>query len=107
MPWGAKYWGAEYVKDPTMAELEAHVTDGLDFVAKNPKSAETNMMILSAWNEHDEGHWIAPVWTVCGRYLRLAVPPAASLLSCPQPAKPWLHVFVAPGTREVWRCGET
>ena len=23
-------------------------------------AAETNMMLLSAWNEHDEGHWIAP-----------------------------------------------
>eukprot|EP01052_Picozoa_sp_SAG31_P085282 SAG31_NODE_45739_length_257_cov_1.227848_1_plen_42_part_01 len=37
-----------------MAELEAHVTEGLDFVTKNPESVETNMLILSAWNEHDE-----------------------------------------------------
>ena len=51
MPWGAKYWSAKYVKDPTMAQLTSHVDDGLKFVAANRKSAETNMMILSAWNE--------------------------------------------------------
>jgi hypothetical protein len=28
--------------------------------SENPDSAETNMMLLSAWNEHDEGHWIEP-----------------------------------------------
>lgn len=60
MPWGQKYWSKAYVRDPTMAELGDHVTDGLDFVSKNPQSAEANMMLLSAWNEHDEGHWIAP-----------------------------------------------
>lgn len=26
----------------------------------NPKAAEANIMLLSAWNEHDEGHWIEP-----------------------------------------------
>ena len=66
MPWGGKDgkggpWSASYVKDPTMAELEAHVADGLKFVAANPSTAEANMVILSAWNEYDEGHYIAPV----------------------------------------------
>jgi hypothetical protein len=28
--------------------------------SENPDSVETNMMLLSAWNEHDEGHWIEP-----------------------------------------------
>ena len=60
MPWGPKYWGKAYVKDPTMQELEDHVSDGLRFVTEHPKTAETNMMLLSAWNEHDEGHWIEP-----------------------------------------------
>eukprot|EP01048_Picozoa_sp_COSAG05_P006846 COSAG05_NODE_463_length_9555_cov_35.796108_2_plen_385_part_00 len=48
MPWGPKYWSRNYVKDPSMAELEAHVSEGLDFVAHNPASVETNMMVLSA-----------------------------------------------------------
>jgi hypothetical protein len=49
-----------WVQDPTMAQLEEHVTEGLKFVATHPASAEANMLLLSAWNEHDEGHWIAP-----------------------------------------------
>ena len=60
MPWGPKYWSESYVRDPTMEQLQAHVADGLEFVSANPASAEANMMILSAWNEHDEGHWIEP-----------------------------------------------
>ena len=44
-----------------MAELEAHTAAGLAFVAKNRAEAtEANMLMLSAWNEHDEGHWIEP-----------------------------------------------
>ncbi len=57
MPWGPKHWSPAYVKDPTMAELESHVTDGLEFVGDNPATAEANMLLISAWNEHDEGHW--------------------------------------------------
>lgn len=60
MPWNVGHWSKSYVKDPTMDELESHVADGLDFVSKNPIAAEANLMLLSAWNEHDEGHWIAP-----------------------------------------------
>ena len=29
-------------------------------VEDNPVAAEARVMMLSAWNEHDEGHWIAP-----------------------------------------------
>ena len=37
-----------------MAELEAHTAAGLAFVAKNRAEAtEANMLMLSAWNEHD------------------------------------------------------
>ena len=43
-----------------MPELENHTVAGIEWVKANPKAAEANMMILSAWNEHDEGHWIAP-----------------------------------------------
>lgn len=57
-PWGVA--SGAYVDDPTMAELENHTAAGLTWVQANPKAAETNMMMLSAWNEHDEGHWIAP-----------------------------------------------
>lgn len=57
-PWGN---GSEvHVIDPTMEELQNHTASGLRFVANNPVAAETGLMILSAWNEHDEGHWIEP-----------------------------------------------
>ena len=83
-PWGGA-GSPSYIVDPTMAELEAHTgpshtrfvvamsgslnrtllrcwaaADGLEWVGSNRHSAEANAMILSAWNEHDEGHWIAP-----------------------------------------------
>jgi hypothetical protein len=57
-PWGNGSFN--HVVDPTIAELENHTAAGLDFVTKNPQAAEANMLLLSAWNEHDEGHWIAP-----------------------------------------------
>ena len=61
-PWGGA-GGERYVVDPTMEELTAHTTAGLDWVAKNNGeggAAEASAMLLSAWNEHDEGHWIQP-----------------------------------------------
>lgn len=57
-PWGN---GSEvHVIDPTMEELQNHTAAGLQWVAANPNAAETGLMLLSAWNEHDEGHWIEP-----------------------------------------------
>ena len=32
----------------------------VDWAGGNPGSAKANAVILSAWNEHDEGHWICP-----------------------------------------------
>ena len=44
-----------------MEELTAHTTAGLEWVSKHSDdAAEANAMMLSAWNEHDEGHWIQP-----------------------------------------------
>lgn len=63
-PWGVA--SGAYVTDPTMAQLENHTADGLAWVMANPKSAETNTMLLSAWNEHDEGHWIEPALSQYG-----------------------------------------
>ncbi len=34
-------------------------------VASNADVAEAQVMLLSAWNEHDEGHWIAPALPKC------------------------------------------
>jgi hypothetical protein len=62
-PWGGA-GSASYVTDPTMDELTAHTQAGLQWVQAHmtgeEPAAEANAMLLSAWNEHDEGHWIAP-----------------------------------------------
>lgn len=63
-PWGNV--SDAYVTDPTMLELENFTAQGLDWVANNPGAAETGVMMLSAWNEHDEGHWIAPALEAYG-----------------------------------------
>ena len=57
-PWGRV--GNSYVTDPTMPELENYTYRGLKWVSENRAVAEANVLMLSAWNEHDEGHWIAP-----------------------------------------------
>jgi len=57
-PWGVA--SGTYIDDPTMSELENHTLAGMEWVKANPAAAEANIMMLSAWNEHDEGHWIAP-----------------------------------------------
>ena len=60
-PWGGA-GGESYTVDPTMEELTAHTTAGLEWVTKHSgDAAEANAMLLSAWNEHDEGHWLQPV----------------------------------------------
>lgn len=43
-----------------MPELENYTYRGLKWVSENRAVAEANVLMLSAWNEHDEGHWIAP-----------------------------------------------
>ena len=61
MPWGDKgnkhcleTFGHEcWLEDPTMAQLTEQLKSGLDF------NSELGVM-LSAWNENDEGHWIVP-----------------------------------------------
>lgn len=62
-PWCGENAHPRWTVDPTMQELEDHTAQGLKWVQDNSRAggaAETNMMLLSAWNEHDEGHWIEP-----------------------------------------------
>lgn len=49
-----------HVEDPTMPELTFHTRRMVNWVRKNPSSAKSNALIVSAWNEHDEGHWVCP-----------------------------------------------
>jgi len=49
-----------YVQDPTMPELTAHTKAAVAFALANPSVVEANAVIVGAWNENDEGHWIVP-----------------------------------------------
>ena len=50
-----------YVQDPTMAELTAHTRDAVAFALEHQAGAtEANAVIVGAWNENDEGHWVVP-----------------------------------------------
>ena len=66
-PKGCNVSGAAlcHVEDPTMAELTAQTKRMVKWVGEHKRVvaggvAKANAVILSAWNEHDEGHWICP-----------------------------------------------
>eukprot|EP00937_MAST-01D_sp_MAST-1D-sp2_P000478 g478.t1 len=52
--------GQCWVQDPTMAELANQTTRVLEWAATSSAAAPSGAVIVSAWNEHDEGHWICP-----------------------------------------------
>ena len=50
-----------YVEDPTMAELEAHTAAAVKFALDHASGAtKAGSVLIGAWNENDEGHWIVP-----------------------------------------------
>jgi len=44
----------------TPAEIAAHLERAISFVKSHPDTCEANAIIIYAWNEYDEGGWIAP-----------------------------------------------
>ena len=44
----------------TPAEIGAHLGRALEFVRANPKTCPSRAVIIYAWNEYDEGGWLAP-----------------------------------------------
>eukprot|EP01052_Picozoa_sp_SAG31_P043398 SAG31_NODE_7215_length_1753_cov_1.231560_1_plen_167_part_00 len=67
MPWGdtgnkrcLTELGHEcWLEDPTLSELTAQTKAALEF-AESKISGEIKSVLISAWNENDEGHWIVP-----------------------------------------------
>lgn len=49
-----------YFQPPTPDELAAHVRDGADWVEAHRDVCPAQTLLVYAWNEHDEGGWIAP-----------------------------------------------
>jgi len=69
-PW-APHQDPAFVEMPTPAQLGAAVADALAWQAANAASNVANVGLLSAWNEYDEGHWIAPTLGAFGGDERL------------------------------------
>jgi len=49
-----------YFEPPTPAELQAHLLAALKAADREPQAAEARSVIVYAWNEFDEGGWLAP-----------------------------------------------
>ncbi len=45
---------------PTPVEFAEHLGRGIDFIRKHPAHCEAKSIIIYAWNEYDEGGWLAP-----------------------------------------------
>jgi hypothetical protein len=52
--------GREWAAYPTPGELADHVKSALDWIESNPKLTEPGTILIYAWNETDEGSWLAP-----------------------------------------------
>ena len=48
-------------------EIASHLDRALAFVGQHPDSCAANTVLIYAWNEHDEGGWLAPTWTPSGQ----------------------------------------
>eukprot|EP00047_Mylnosiga_fluctuans_P014342 m.37633 g.37633 ORF g.37633 m.37633 type:complete len:395 (-) comp5455_c0_seq1:76-1260(-) len=49
-----------YIQDPTMPQLMAQTAAAINFTLSHPKATPARTVLISAWNEHDEGHWVCP-----------------------------------------------
>jgi hypothetical protein len=49
-----------WVVDPTMEELQQHTEAALEFALDNEETVDARAVLISAWNENDEGHWVVP-----------------------------------------------
>lgn len=52
------------VEDPTSKEITKNVLDILNFNKINYKKTKSNTVLIYAWNEYDEGGWMAPTLAV-------------------------------------------
>jgi hypothetical protein len=49
-----------YYEAPLPGELAAHLARCLDWIRGRPAAAAAKAALVYAWNEHDEGGWLAP-----------------------------------------------
>jgi hypothetical protein len=51
----------------TPEEISSHLSRAVAFVKSNPGTCEANAIIIYAWNEYDEGGWLAPTRGLDGK----------------------------------------
>jgi hypothetical protein len=49
-----------WIQYPTAAELQKQTEDAIRFTQENPKAEDFKSILIYAWNEYDEGGYIAP-----------------------------------------------
>jgi hypothetical protein len=59
-PWHDYGSADHYYETPTPQALAAHVRAAIQWVRDHPQAAEANAVLIYAWNEFDEGGWLAP-----------------------------------------------
>jgi hypothetical protein len=60
-PWQHPGAGMDrFYEAPRPEELAAHLRRGLDWIEAHPRAAAARAALVYAWNEHDEGGWLAP-----------------------------------------------
>ena len=90
VPWGAGAPPIEnamekYYAPPTPAELQAHLAAAMKYSAQQSAPGQPKAVLIYAWNEFDEGGWLAP--TRGEGAARLAAVRRAVSIVCPAPAK--------------------
>ena len=58
---GALFYGGVWWPEATPSELATHVQHAVNFVTANPTTNPTGLILISAWNEITEGHYIVPM----------------------------------------------
>jgi len=82
-PPGSKGRTAFHYGPARPAEIGEHVGNAIGWVAANPAATSANAILVYAWNEHDEGGWLAP--TLAEGAARVEAVGASVKKSCPVP----------------------
>ncbi len=60
-PWGVHYCKTCWAETATAEEIADQIVAGIRWVNSNPQAGQASCILIYAWNEYDEGGWIAPV----------------------------------------------
>jgi len=70
LPW-QNYTDPRWTQQPTLEQLNNFTTLAIQWSKNNPNVNPSQTILISAWNEYAEGHWIGPVFPEYGGTDRL------------------------------------